>query len=61
MEAEARAKSAPEPSKAPAAPPREKPKKLGFKEKRELEELPKKIESLEAQLARSHEEMAAPG
>ena len=60
MEAEAAAKAAPGPAKA-AAPAREKAKKLGFKEKRELEELPRKIEALEAELGRFHEEMASPG
>ena len=61
MEAQARAKAAPEPPRGAAAPAREKPKKLGFKERRELEELPKKIEALEAELGRFHEEMASPG
>ncbi len=61
MEAEARAKAAPEPSRSSTSPAREKAKKLGFKEKRELEELPKKIEALETELAKVHEEMATPG
>jgi ABC transport system ATP-binding/permease protein len=61
MEAEARSKAAPDASKVTAGPVREKSKKLGFKEKRELEELPKKIEALEAELAQFHEEMATPG
>ncbi len=63
MEAEARAKAAPDPSKttAASAPTREKARKLGFKEKRELEELPRKIEALETELARFHDEMASPG
>ena len=60
MEAEAGAKAAPGPPKA-VEPAREKAKKLGFKEKRELEELPRRIEALEAELARTHEEMASPG
>jgi len=61
MEADARAKAEPARASVTASPAREKAKKLGFKEKRELEELPKKIEALEAELARFHEEMASPG
>ena len=61
MEAEAQSKAAPEPRSATVAPTREKAKKLGFKEKRELEELPKRIEALEAELSRAHEAMAGPG
>ena len=60
MEAKATAKSAPEPARASAAS-RETSKKLGYKEKRELEELPKRIEALEAEQARIHEAMASPG
>lgn len=38
----------------------DKPKKLGYKEKRELESLPAKIESLESEIAAIHEIMADP-
>ena len=38
----------------------ERPRKLSFKEKRELEELPKRIESLETSLRDLHEAMADP-
>ena len=41
----------------PAAPRR----KLGFKEQRELEELPQRIEALEARIAASTARMADPG
>jgi ATP-binding cassette subfamily F protein uup len=58
MEAKAQAKV--EVAKGPSAIPKDKAKKLGYKEKRELEELPKKIEKLEAELAQIHEEMANP-
>ena len=60
IEAEARARAAPEPSRSVAASPREKPKKLGFKERRELEELPRRIEALELEQAQFHDEMASP-
>lgn len=38
----------------------EKPRKLKFKEKQELEKLPGRIEELEAQIAKAHEMMAQP-
>jgi len=58
---ESEAASGPSPVATRAAPPaREKSRKLGFKEKRELEELPRRIEALESEQARSHEEMADP-
>jgi ATP-binding cassette subfamily F protein uup len=60
IEAKAEAKATRESGKAPAQTPKDQPKKLGYKEKRELEELPKKIEKLEAELAAIHEEMANP-
>ena len=44
----------------PVAPPREKARKISLKEKKELEGLPKKIEVLETEQKRLHEEMAAP-
>ena len=37
------------PAPAPAAPPAAKPRKLGYKEQRELDELPGRIEALEAE------------
>ena len=44
-----------------AAPPvPQGPKKLSFKEKRELEALPGRIEALEARLAELHVQMADP-
>ena len=61
MEAEAKARAVESSKPASTIPAREKAKKIGFKERRELEELPKKIEALEVELARSHEEMASPG
>ena len=39
---------------------KERPRKLGFKEKRELAELPAKIEDLEGEQVRLHEQMANP-
>ncbi|SHJ07435.1 ATP-binding cassette, subfamily F, uup [Malonomonas rubra DSM 5091] len=46
---------------APKQKPRkERPRKLSFKEKRELEELPKRIEELETEQAELHETMADP-
>ena len=60
-EAEARAGAAPEPSRGPSAVSKEKPRKLAFKERRELEELPKKIEALEIEQGRLHDEMGKPG
>jgi len=44
----------------PTAPPREKARKLAHKERRELDELPKRIEVLEIEQARLHDEMASP-
>ena len=38
----------------------EKPRKLKYKEKQELEKLPARIEELEAQIAKSHQQMAEP-
>ena len=63
LEAEARAEAAPatEPARGAAQAPKDKPRKLGFKEKRELEELPKKIEALEIEQTRLHDEMGSPG
>ena len=54
----------PEPRRV-AAPPkarpvRERPKKLSFKEKQELEVLPRRIEELEAEQAQIHAKMADP-
>ena len=63
MEAEARSKAAPGPPRgsAQAPPAREGARKLAYKEKRELEDLPKKIELLEAEVAAIHEKMGDPG
>ncbi|HTH13712.1 MAG TPA: ABC transporter ATP-binding protein, partial [Spirochaetia bacterium] len=46
------------PGSVPPAPP--KPKKRSFKDERELEALPGKIEALEAEKANLHETMASP-
>ncbi len=59
-ESRAQAPSAPAAGKD-SAPPRERAKKLGYKEKRELEELPKRIEALEIEQGQIHAEMARPG
>ncbi len=40
---------------------RDKPKKLGYKEKRELDELPKRIEALEIEQTAIHDRMGDPG
>jgi ABC transport system ATP-binding/permease protein len=51
---------------APAArtakpkPERERPRKLSFRERHELDELPRQIDGLEAELAALHEQMADP-
>jgi ABC transport system ATP-binding/permease protein len=47
-------------SSAAAAPQREKSKKLSFKERRELESLPARIETLETEIQKLHEAMADP-
>jgi ABC transport system ATP-binding/permease protein len=52
-----------EPSKArskPAAPPKERPRRLTYAEQRELEALPERIGQLEAELGELHQEMADP-
>jgi ABC transport system ATP-binding/permease protein len=54
------APSTPESRAAPAAPGREKSKKLSFKERRELESLPARIEGLETEIKQMHEAMADP-
>jgi ATP-binding cassette subfamily F protein uup len=53
-------KSSPAAVTAPAAPMREKAKKLSFKERRELESLPGRIEALETEIRQLHEAMADP-
>lgn len=58
---QATAKSGTSPSTAPtAAVAAGDKKKLNFKDQRELEQLPGKIEKLEAKLAKLHDEMAKP-
>jgi ATP-binding cassette subfamily F protein uup len=42
------------------APPREKAKKLAFKERKELESLPTRIEALETEIRQLHDAMADP-
>jgi ABC transport system ATP-binding/permease protein len=59
------AEIAPEPKSATAAAtrsfsPAEKPRKLNFKERKELESLPARIESLETEIRELHEAMADP-
>ena len=44
-----------------AEPPAARPRRAGFKEKRELSELPARIERLEAERQRLFEELASPG
>jgi len=51
-------KPAPKPA-APRPAPREKAKKLSFKQQRELEELPQRIEALEAERDQIHAQMGA--
>ncbi len=46
--------------KAPKVKPKERPKKLGFNEKRELAALPRKIEELEAEQEALHAKVADP-
>jgi ATP-binding cassette subfamily F protein uup len=48
-------------SPSTSAPSRERPKKLSFKERKELESLPARIEELEAEIHKLHGEMADPG
>jgi ATP-binding cassette subfamily F protein uup len=55
----------PEPAAAPAKPAkpkpeRERPRKLSFRERHELDELPRQIETLEGELAALHGRMADP-
>ncbi|MGC8644338.1 MAG: ABC transporter ATP-binding protein, partial [Isosphaeraceae bacterium] len=53
--------SAPEPpKKKPAEAPRPQVRKLSFKERKELEALPGRIEELEAQIQTLHEALADP-
>ena len=49
-----------DPPGVPSSPPKEKPRKLNNKERRELEELPRRIETIEAELQALHETMADP-
>jgi ATP-binding cassette subfamily F protein uup len=48
------------PSKSAKAKPKTKATKLSYKDKRELDSLPKKIEELDAELAAAHAAVAAP-
>jgi ATP-binding cassette subfamily F protein uup len=53
----------PKPTLSPAktsSPTPERPRRLSFKERRELDELPQRIEALEAALQELHEAMADP-
>jgi ATP-binding cassette subfamily F protein uup len=51
----------PAPAKAqPAPPPKQRPRRLTYKEQRELESLPGRIEALEADLGELHRAMADP-
>jgi len=50
----------PAPKAAKPKPERERPRKLSFRERHELDELPRQIETLEAELAALHERMAEP-
>jgi ATP-binding cassette subfamily F protein uup len=51
---------APTPRLEKPKPERERPRKLSFRERHELDELPRQIETLEAELAALHERMADP-
>ena len=55
-------KSAPSNASTPSAGTREqeKPRKLSFKERKELDSLPARIEAIEAEIQELHETMAAP-
>jgi ATP-binding cassette subfamily F protein uup len=59
-QAETPAQSSPSPSSRTTTAPAERPRRLGFKEKRELEALPGRIEGLEAAREDLHREMADP-
>lgn len=58
VEAEEQKPQASAEKRQPQRPGRDRPRKLGFKEKRELEALPERIEELEAEQAAIHERMA---
>jgi len=49
-----------QPKKEKRAQRKEQPRKIRFKEKKELEELPKKIDALESEQAELHQQMADP-
>lgn len=57
---EAASAPAPKTPKAPAKPASQARKKLSYKDQRELDELPARIESLETAIAELHEKMADP-
>ena len=59
-EAEARAKAKPAAQPATAAAAKERPRKLSHKERKELDELPARIETLETSRQALHDEMADP-
>ncbi|MBU4566205.1 MAG: ATP-binding cassette domain-containing protein [Desulfarculus sp.] len=50
----------PKPAKAKKRPPQERPRKLSFNQKRELAELPQKIEALEREQAELHQRVSDP-
>ena len=50
----------PPPKAKPERPQGERPRRLSYKEQRELEELPPRIELLEQELARLHQALADP-
>jgi len=52
--------TAPKKEKTKSAPRKERPRKLSFKEKKELEQLPGKIDVLESEQVELHEQMANP-
>ncbi len=60
--AEEQRRQPPEPVKKPVSPPtrKERPRKLGFKEKRELEALPGRISALEEEQEQIHRQLADP-
>ena len=60
LEESAALSAAGRPDQTTSSKPLPRPRKLSFKEQRELEELPKQIDALEIEQASLHESMAAP-
>ena len=60
LEESAASSAATRPDQSTSSKPQSRPRKVNFKEQRELEELPKQIDALEIEQASLHEAMAAP-